>query len=106
MNQNLVSNIQSKKLILHFVFVAIHDIVVTFNIMFVLLKGKKAKIHEDSNGNIYITGVTTRMVNSEEEVRMSDFIAIVAMYVHDISKYFTDSEPFKRWCLMSQNWKY
>lgn len=35
-----------------------------------VFKGKKAKIHEDSTGNIYITGVTTRMVKSEDEVRI------------------------------------
>ena len=35
----------------------------------IILKEKKARIHEDSNGNIYINGVTTRLVNSEEEVK-------------------------------------
>lgn len=51
-------------------------IVATFVFCLLYQKGKKAKIHEDSNGNIYITGVTTRMVNSEEEVRIINFIAV------------------------------
>ena len=32
------------------------------------MQERKPKIHEDCNGNIYITEVTTRIVTSEDEV--------------------------------------
>ncbi len=40
------------------------------------------KIHEDANGSIYTVGVTTRMVSSEAEVRVSQlFSKILHPYV-------------------------
>lgn len=41
------------------------------------LQQKKLRIHEDPNGSIYIAGVTSHRVESEEEVRGGDSLCRV-----------------------------
>jgi len=46
------------------------------------MQERKPKIHEDCNGSIYITEVTTRMVTSEDQVSIYKYAGIFDLVNH------------------------
>lgn len=45
------------------------------------------KIHEDASGSIYTSGVTSQLVQSEEEVRVGAYAVFSSSFVHVSAQY-------------------